>query len=647
MVRVADGVIRPQGLDVVRSGRYGAKGGSRAAGWDRRRPTRWAVSEPVAGYAGPGVAAEAASPDHAPRAASVDPAAARNDAGIGAATDAAENDVDELLLLGERCAATYMRADALQYEAMVLLAEFDERDGWLHTAHTSTADWLAWRIGITAGAARERVRTARALRELPQTSAAMRGGELSYAKARALTRVARPASEAALLEFARSCSAARLERKLRSWTSESRESEARSEERRHASRRFSVFPDEDGMYAVRGRLDPEVGAALMRAIEAASDALYLRERRAREIDGDGEVRRGRDGSRSRDWGDRPDDVTPDQWRADAVGLLAERALAAGFADGPVSGSRAERYQVVLHVEPAALRDVSAEAWDRCDVSGDVSAETRGTSIPARDVSAETRGTSISARDVSAGTRDASIPARDVSAETRNLPVDAGPRPLSRLADGTRLAAETARRLACDASVVVVARASDASGSRGDVRVLDVGRRTRTIPPALRRALDVRDGGCRYPGCGSRFADGHHIEHWADGGETRLENLVLLCRRHHRAVHEGRARACRGADDSVAFFRRDGRVLYDAPPRSLAARNGTAAPNGTAALNGTVTPTLTHSGVDEPVRPVREDELRLDLPSHRTGAARWARDRDVPFGIEVRALEALERAADWR
>jgi hypothetical protein len=536
-------------------------------------------------------------------------AGAATETEAGAKTEAAE--VDELLLLGERCAVTYMRADALQYEAMVLLAEFDARDGWSHTAHTSTADWLAWRIGITAGAARERVRTARALRELPRTSAAMRGGELSYAKVRALTRVARPGSEEALLELARACSAARLERKLRSWTSETREREARTGERRHASRRLSVFPDEDGMYAVRGRLDPEVGAALMRAIEAASDALY-----------------GRDG----------DDITPDQRRADAVGLLAERALAAGFADGPVSGSRAERYQVVLHVEAAALRNgsgsapsVEADAADAAE--GYVAPGPAGGRIgpgPATgrgngDVSAETRGSGGDGeggdRDVSAETRGSSISARDVSAETRDLRVDARSRPRSRLADGTRLSAETARRLACDASVVVVARASNASGSRGDVRVLDVGRRTRTIPPALRRALDVRDGGCRFPGCASRFADAHHIQHWADGGETRIENLVLLCRRHHRAVHEGRARVWRGADDSVVFFRPDGRVLYDAPPRKLATRKGAAAP----------------------VRPVRPDELRFDLPSYRTGAARWARDREVQLGIEARALEALERA----
>jgi hypothetical protein len=69
--------------------------------------------------------------------------------------------------------------------------------------------------------------------------------------------------------------------------------------------------------------------------------------------------------------------------------------------------------------------------------------------------------------------------------------------------------------------------------------LDVGRKTRVIPPAVRRGLKVRDRGCRFPGCtNTRFVDGHHITHWADGGATRLDNLVLLCRHHHRLLHEG-------------------------------------------------------------------------------------------------------------
>ena len=141
---------------------------------------------------------------------------------------------------------------------------------------------------------------------------------------------------------------------------------------------------------------------------------------------------------------------------------------------------------------------------------------------------------------------------------------------SELEDGTRVSAETSRRISCDAGVVRVTHAPSGANSRGGTRdgprrcamgqpvsdrrrvrkalagggpatdgtILDVGRRTRTIPPAIRRALEVRDRGCRFPGCGSRFTDAHHVRHWADGGETSLDNCLLLCRHHHRLVHEG-------------------------------------------------------------------------------------------------------------
>ena len=94
-----------------------------------------------------------------------------------------------------------------------------------------------------------------------------------------------------------------------------------------------------------------------------------------------------------------------------------------------------------------------------------------------------------------------------------------------------VSAETSRRLSCDASVVPMHH--DADGA-----VLDVGRKTRTVPPSIRRALQARDHTCRFPGCTARRCDAHHVEHWVDGGATSLDNLVLLCRRHHRAVHEG-------------------------------------------------------------------------------------------------------------
>src|SRR5947207_6216469 len=99
-----------------------------------------------------------------------------------------------------------------------------------------------------------------------------------------------------------------------------------------------------------------------------------------------------------------------------------------------------------------------------------------------------------------------------------------------LEGGTRVPAETSQRLACDASRVVMRHDSDGG-------IVEIGARTRTIPPALRRALQHRDRGCRFPGCDGRFTQGHHLRHWAQGGPTTLSNLALLCRRHHRAVHE--------------------------------------------------------------------------------------------------------------
>ena len=127
-----------------------------------------------------------------------------------------------------------------------------------------------------------------------------------------------------------------------------------------------------------------------------------------------------------------------------------------------------------------------------------------------------------------------------------------------LEDGLRVPAGTSQRLACDASRVVMRH--DADG-----RLLEVGARTRTIPPALRRALHHRDRGCRFPGCGLRFGQGHHIRHWAQGGPTTLSNLALLCRRHHRAVHEEGYQLDRQLDGELQFRRPDGRVLPEVPP----------------------------------------------------------------------------------
>ena len=366
--------------------------------------------------------------------------------------------------LGERIAQLSAEIQAATYQLLVMLREFDERNGW-NGGFRSCAHWLNWRTGLELGPAREKVRVARALAALPRISAAMERGEVSFSKVRALTRVATPDSEEELLGFARAGTAAHVERLVRSWRRIDRLEEQRQESRRHEGRNLRISMDEDGMLVLRARLTPEAGAVVMKALEAAEQKLYDAARETRDETGDG--------------------VPIEQRWADALALVAESALAAGLDPG----SRGDRYQVVVHVDEEALRAESEDGGSALD-------------------------------------------------------------------GGTHVSAETSRRMACDASVVVMRHDRDSN-------VLDVGRRRRTIPPALRRALDHRDRGCRFPGCGVRVCEGHHVEHWAEGGETRLDNLVLLCRRHHRAVHEEGFRV-ELLGRVVRFRRPDGRPIDPAP-----------------------------------------------------------------------------------
>ena len=183
--------------------------------------------------------------------------------------------------LGESIVTLSAHLHAGNHRLLVMVAEFDRRGGWKPAGHRSCAHWLAFRTGISLGPARERVRAARALEQLPLTSEAMSRGELSFSKVRALSRVAddlaTPEEEETLVEFARQCTAAQLETLVRGWKKLCRKDEIDLERERHRSRFFSVSPDEDGMYLVRGRLDPEVGALLMRARESVTEQPALQD----------------------------------------------------------------------------------------------------------------------------------------------------------------------------------------------------------------------------------------------------------------------------------------------------------------------------------------------------------------------------------
>src|SRR5258706_4988202 len=171
----------------------------------------------------------------------------------------------EIERLGDEIAELSAHLDAATGRLLALIRDFDARGGW-NTGFRSCAAWLSWRVGLDPGAARERVRVARALGTLPRLAEALACGELSYAKVRALTRVATPETEERLLGVGRSGTAAHVERIVRGWRRVDRHAEARETRRQHASRALHVWQDEDGTVGLRGRLEPEVGAPLVRPL---------------------------------------------------------------------------------------------------------------------------------------------------------------------------------------------------------------------------------------------------------------------------------------------------------------------------------------------------------------------------------------------
>ena len=179
--------------------------------------------------------------------------------------------------LGDEIAELSAHLDAATARLLDLIREFDTCEGW-NTGFRSCAAWLSWRVGLDLGAARQRVRVARALGSLPRFAQALATGELSYAKVRALTRVATPETEERLLAVGRAGTADHVERIVRGWRRVDRKAEAAEVARRHASRALHVYHDEDGMVILRGRLAPEVGAVPVQALAAAREALYQQAR---------------------------------------------------------------------------------------------------------------------------------------------------------------------------------------------------------------------------------------------------------------------------------------------------------------------------------------------------------------------------------
>jgi hypothetical protein len=550
---------------------------------------------------------------------------------------------------------------AAEARFLEMLAEFDRDELWVRYGCHCAAQWLTWQCGMGDVAARERVRVARALEKLPKIKAAFRRGEISYSKVREMARIAIPETEESLLNVARHGTAAHMQRLVRKYRRVER-LEAAAEAAEQYRRRYVRYRHEDdGMVVIEARLPVEIGEVVMKAIDAAVEVLYQ----------DGVGKKAAAGLKAdvpagTSQGAETESTAPDDLesgsnvsagtRADGEPgspLVPERTTT-GSEIGPLRehpSARACRSAAEPAGGPSDDASYTSPLWKPHEMPGGgaVIEEFDGDSWPAslgarradalRLIAEAFLATDNERVDTSAERYQvvvhidqallASAAGRSEGGEGQTQ--NGANAPLLRaceLEEGHALAIETARRLACDAGLVGLV--DDENGEP-----LSVGRKTRAISPPLKRALRARDGGCRFPGCGrTRFTHGHHVVHWANGGETKLDHLVTLCSFHHGLVHEGGFSARRTADGEFAFFDPDGERL----PETRRLDRGTAETLSHAAEQGRVT---LHDlnrdcglDIDERTAQCRWTGERMDY-SIAVGGLIWARDR-TREGVRDRA-----------
>lgn len=461
---------------------------------------------------------------------------------------------------------------------LTLLADFDAREGWAGWNVRSCAHWLSWRCGMDLRTAREHVRVARALGGLPLTRDAFAEGRLSYSKVRAVARVATTETEADLVDAALHAPAAHLERLTRGIaTARRNETDEVAGREDPAGRRLRVRWrwDEDGSLALWGRLSAEDGARLLAGLARADDE--RRHRGAADHAADDAGSSGREGAEGSGRDDAQDVVPdgsaePSSGESGEVGTARRRPDVVGRASGDVAAALVTMAEAVC----AASRSADGPVY-----------------APTADVVVH-----VSARTLVTGDEDADEDALPVAAAA------------TRLDDGPALSAACAQRLACDGRVRLAVHASDG-------RTLDVGRWRRRPTAAQKTALWHRDRGCAVPGCGrTRFLHAHHVTPWSRGGHTSMDNLVLLCGEHHRALHDG-AFSITALGRQRFRFHGPGGAVYPAAPAS----------RGTAAALVAEHPDV-RAGSLEPAWDGTPLDLHGAVPAYLTGWALELRWRDL-------------------
>ncbi len=428
--------------------------------------------------------------------------------------------------------AGHLTAATCQF--LLLIADFDQRRGWADWQMASCAAWLSWKCQLAPGTAREQVRVARSLAQYPLIRREFAAGRLSYAKARALTRIVTKETEAGLVAMATPMTAGQLER----FTQAHRRVSDAGQTRPRPARRLTWGPAGDLDYQVRAILPAEAAAVVFQALRAArNDLEHPHDDRdhgdgehdhagAGDSDVSAETRLGRLGRRDTEAGTSltgaeppPAELEPAENLADALVEICADYLSAraATADNP------DTYQVIIHAGARAITGAEPAAGPEQAAAPELAAVRE----PAG-VSAET-------------------PPIWHPAHQDRCHLDDGP------------AISPAALALIGGNATISTMIHDLSGA-----ITDVGRRTRKPPPALRRALRERDRGrCQYPGCASRRTDAHHIRHWANGGQTSLANLISFCKAHHRLVHE-KDYIIAATDTGFAFYTKDGTPVPGCP-----------------------------------------------------------------------------------
>ena len=494
-----------------------------------------------------------------------------------------------------------------EYRFLVMVREFDIRQGWRAYQFNNCAEWLNMKCGISPGTAREKVRVALALLDLPQCSEGFAKGELSYSKVRAMTRAANVFNEATLVDYALKATAHQVEEHCRRLRNADRRQSTPDARRAWQARSLKRTCHPDGMMSIYVELPREQGELVMKALEMAmaaaagdtADEAYQMYAAA-DVAGQGDKVNDKVGDAVGHTGNTADQAIKagqshttgkaDVKAGDAVsqtGDTADQAIKAGQSH-TTGKADVKAGDAVSQTGDTADQAIKAGQLHAAGKAGDAAGHTGNTADQANkagqahaaekaavdkagqaDGSSQTQAEYQQSNAFFARQADALVAVargylsgnggeKQAKSDNYQVVVHVDAAALQDKGGKSDLPVESVRRIACDADLVAVTR--DAKGN-----LLNLGRKHRVVSPQLKRALLARDKCCTYPSCShEQFLEAHHVMHWADGGETSLDNTRLICNRHHRLLHEGGFTIHKNFAGEWYFKTAEGKVLPEAP-----------------------------------------------------------------------------------